>query len=167
MTESYPEPRPESGTSEPEILFHEAGASLLWLAAGPVAAATMLGIQLSSGYGWSPLLPGVFLFLVTGFLGLQVKAARLHTSVELTREYLRQGAETILISEIVKIYPPAEGKEAPTWQSARALGELTGVPRGRTGIGVKLSSSRTAQAWARRDRELRIALTTAVDGSPS
>ena len=56
----------------------------------------MLLIQLSSGYGWQPLLPGVFLVLVTGFLGLQVKAARIHTSVELTPEYLRQGAETIL-----------------------------------------------------------------------
>ena len=160
MTEplSDPESKPE-----PEVLFHESGASLWWLIAGPLAAATMLGIQLSSGYGWSPLLPGVFLFLVTGFLGLQVKAARMHTSVELTPEYIRQGAETILLSEIVKIYPEAEGRDAPAWQSARALGELTGVPRGRTGIGVRLSSDRTAQAWARRHRELRIALTAAVN----
>jgi hypothetical protein len=81
--------------AEPEVLFSEPGASLWWLLAGPVSATTMLLIQLSSGYGWQPLLPGVFLVLVTGFLGLQVKAARIHTSVELTPEYLRQGAETI------------------------------------------------------------------------
>ncbi|MGH3638494.1 MAG: DUF3093 domain-containing protein [Mycobacterium sp.] len=151
------------GESEPEVLFSEPGASLLWLLAGPISAVTMMGIQLSSGYGWSPLLPGVFLILVTGFLGLQVKAARIHTSVELTPEYLRQGAETILISEIVKIYPEADGSEVPVWQASRALGELTGVPRGRTGIGIKLRSDRRAQAWARRHRQLRIALGSVVN----
>ena len=151
------------GEPEPEVLFSEPGASLWWLLAGPISAVTMMGIQLSSGYGWSPLLPGVFLILVTGFLGLQVKAARIHTSIELTPEYLRQGAETIRISEIVKIYPEADGSELPVWQSSRALGELTGVPRGRTGIGIKLSSDRRAQAWARRHRQLRIALGSVVN----
>jgi hypothetical protein len=153
------EPQPEA----PTVLFREPGASWWWLLAGPVSATTMMLIQLSSGYGPQPLLPGVFLVLVTGFLGLQVKAARIHTSVELTPEYLRQGAETILISEIVRIYPEADGPETPTWQSSRALGELAGVPRGRTGIGVKLSSDRRAQAWARRHRQLRIALVSVVN----
>jgi hypothetical protein len=45
------------------------------------------------------------------------------------------------------------------------LGELTGVPRGRTGIGIKLSNDRSAQAWARKHRELRAALTSVVEGS--
>lgn len=169
MTEPQPGSEATGQQPEPEVLFFEAGASLLWLLAGPVSAAMMLGMQLSTGYGWTPLLPILFLVLVTGFLGLQVKAARLHTSVELTYEYLRQGAETILISEIVKIYPKAVGNETPPWQSARALGELTGVPRGRTGIGVRLSEDRTAQAWARRYRApaLRTALNAAVDASAS
>jgi hypothetical protein len=153
----------DATTQEDEILFSEPGASRLWLLAGPGAGLTMLLIQISSGYGAQPLVPLIFLVLVTGFLAIQVKAARIHTSVELTREYLRQGAETIRIAEIVKIFPEAEGREAPKWQSARALGELTGVPRGRTGIGVRLTSDRTAQAWARRHRELRVALTSLVD----
>jgi hypothetical protein len=153
------EPQPAA----PTVLFHEPGASLWWLVIGPGSATTMMFIQLSSGYGWNPLLPLVFLVLVTGFLGLQVKAARIHTSVELTPEYLRQGAETILVSEIVRIYPEADGPEVPKWQSSRALGELTGVPRGRTGIGVKLSSDRRAQAWARKHRQLRIALNSVVN----
>lgn len=157
------QPTQPEAPPEPEVLFSEPGASLWWLSVGPIAAITMLLIQLSSGYGWEPLLPGVFLFLVTGFLGVQVKAARIHTSVELTSVYLRQGAETILISEIVRIYPPADGSELPVWQASRALGELTGVPRGRTGIGIKLSSGRRAQAWARRDRQLRIALSSVVN----
>ena len=153
------EPQPDETT----VLFREPGATWWWLLAGPLSATTMLFIQLSSGYGWEPLLPVVFLVLVTGFLGLQVKAARIHTSVELTREYLRQGAETILISEIARIYPVADGAEVPAWQSYRALGELTGVPRGRTGIGLKLTSDRRAQAWARKHRHLRIALTSVVN----
>jgi len=145
-----------------QILFSEPGAHWAWILAGPGSGIAMALIQVSSGLGFQPLVPGVFLVLVTGFLWIQIKAARLHTSVELTADYLRQGAETIRISEIVTIYPEASGTEAPKWQSARALGELTGVPRGRTGIGLKLSGDRTAQAWARKHRQFRKALTAAV-----
>jgi hypothetical protein len=155
----------EAPTAEVEVLFSEAGASWLWLLAGPAAGIAMLIIQITSGYGLQPLVPAIFLVLVTGFLGVQVKAARIHTSVELTAKYLREGTETILIPEILKIYPEAEGRDLPKWQSARALGELTGVPRGRTGIGIKLSNDRSAQAWARKHRELRAALTSVVEGS--
>ncbi|MDT5194888.1 MAG: hypothetical protein QOH20_1642 [Mycobacterium sp.] len=155
----------EAQAPEVQVLFSEPGASWLWLLAGPAAGIAMLLIQISSGYGPKPLVPGIFLVLVTGFLAIQVKAARIHTSVVLTPEYLREGAETILVPEIVRVYPEAEGNEVPKWQSARALGELTGVPRGRTGIGVRLTSDRTAQAWARRHRELRAALNSVVDGS--
>ena len=155
-----PPPLPPS-----ERLFSEPGASWAWLLAGPASAGAMLAIQISTGYGWQPLLPGVFLVLVSGFLSVQIKAARIHTSVELTRDWLRQGAEVITISEIVSIYPPATGSEMLKWQSARALGELTGVPRGRTGIGLKLTSGRTAQAWAKRHRRLRAALES-LNGEP-
>jgi hypothetical protein len=148
---------------EPEVLFHEQGASWLWALAGPGSAIAMALIQMSTGYGFQPLVPGIFLVLVTGFLSIQIKAARIHTSVELTAVALRQGTETVRIEEIVKIFPPASGSEAPKWQSYRALGELTGVPRGRTGIGLKLTSDRSAQAWARKHHQLRDALTALVD----
>lgn len=152
-----------SGTPSAERLFYEPGASWAWLLAGPAAGGAMLAIQISAGYGVQPLVPGLFLVLVSGFLAVQVKAARIHTSVELTPETLRQGAEITKIDEIVEIFPPASGAEAPRWQSARALGELTGVPRGRTGIGVKLTGGRTAQAWARRHATLREELTRLVE----
>lgn len=149
-------------------LFHEAGASWYWVLAGPLSAVTMLLIEKHSGYGWQPLVPSVFLVLVTAFVGLQVKAARIHTSVELTPETLRQGTETIKVAEIVQVYPEAENpvvpeKELERWQSARALGELVGVPKGRVGIGLRLTHGRTAQAWARRHRHLRAALTPLVE----
>ncbi len=148
-------------------LFYEPGASWLWVLAGPAAAVSMILIEVWSGAGIQLVTPVIFLFMVSAFIALQVKAARIHVSVELTEDALREGTETILVREIVKIYPEAEhsvvsDKELARWQSARALGELFGVPRGRTGIGLKLTGGRTAQAWARRHRHLRAALTPLV-----
>jgi hypothetical protein len=147
----------------PEVLFYEQGASWWWLSAGPAAGIVMALIQASGGYGIRLLVPAIFFVLVSGFLWIQVKAARIHTSVELTPEHLRQGTERIRIDDIVRIYPEPEGPEEPKWQSARALGELTGVPRRRTGIGLKLTNDRAAQAWARKHQQLRAALTNLIE----
>ncbi|TGD88928.1 DUF3093 domain-containing protein [Mycolicibacterium sp. CH28] len=153
---------------QPERLFLENGASWYWLLAGPASAIAMLIIQFKGGMGFQLAVPLIFLVLVTGFLGLQVKAARMHTSVELTRAALRQGAEVTPLSQIVAVFPEPEHSvksrgPQEKWQSARALGELSGVPRGRTGIGVELTGKRTAQAWARNHRALRAALTALVE----
>lgn len=146
-----------------EVLFYEQGASWAWLLLGPFAGIGMAILQKTGGYGHDLWIPIVFLVLVSVFVAIQIKAARVHTSVELTAETLRQGAETIQVDEIVSIYPEASGSEVPKWQSARALGELSGVPRGRTGIGLKLTGARTAQAWARKHRRLREVLTPLVE----
>jgi hypothetical protein len=150
-------------SAPPEILFYEQGASWWWVLMGPAAAIAMAMIQMSAGYGIQFLVPGIFLVLVTGFLAIQVKAARIHTSVELTPDRLRQGTERISIDDIERVYPPPTGPEEPKWQSSRALGELTGVPRGRTGIGLKLTNDRGAQAWARKHQQLRAELTRLVE----
>ena len=152
---------------EPKPLFYESGASWLWVALGPLSAAALILIEVWSGAPVSFLVPVIFLVLVSAFVALQVKAARIHVSVELTEKALRQGTETVLVREIVKVYPEPENhvaseKTLAKWQSARALGELVGVPRHRTGIGLKLTEGRTAQAWARRHRHLRAALTPLV-----
>jgi hypothetical protein len=152
----------DGSVESPVVLFYEQGASWRWLLAGPASAVAMALIQMSAGYGFQWLVPTVFLVLVSGFLAIQVHAARIHTSVELTPEYLRQGTERIRTDDIVRIYPEATGSEAK-WQSARALGELVGVPRGRKGIGLKLSNDRSAQAWARKHRQLRAMLTQLVE----
>jgi hypothetical protein len=158
----------EAPSVQAEPLFFERGASWYWLLAGPVSAVAMLVIQLKGGMGIQLFVPMVFLVLVTGFLYLQVKAARIHTSVELTADSLRQGTEVVPVRTIVGLYPePAHGPKSreatEKWQEARALGELSGVPRGRTGIGLHLSGERTAQAWARNHRELRAQLTKLVE----
>ena len=147
--------------TEPKPLFYEAGASWWWVALGPASAGAMILIEVWSGAQLSFLVPLIFLVMVSVFVGLQVKAARIHVSVELTEDALRQGTETLLVREIVKVYPEPDNREAK-WQSARALGELVGVPRHRTGIGLRLTQGRTAQAWARRHRDLREALTPLV-----
>jgi hypothetical protein len=152
----------EAGTP-PNVLFYEQGASWLWTLTGPASAIAMLLIQMSAGYGIQLLIPTIFFVLVTGFIALQVKAARIHTSVELTPTTLREGTELIKVDDIVQIYPAPTGSEAPKWQSARALGELTGVPKGRTGIGLKLTNDRVAQAWARKHEQLRAVLINLVE----
>ncbi len=150
-------------TAPATVLFYEQGASWLWVLAGPASGIAMLLIQFSAGIGFQWVVPTVFFALVTGFVTVQVKAARIHTSVELTPTTLREGTERIHIDDIIRIYPEPTGPDAPNWQSARALGELTGVPKGRTGIGIKLTNDRTAQAWARKHRQLRSALVHLVD----
>lgn len=151
------------GNAQADVLFYERGASWLWVSAGPAAGIAMLLIQMSAGLGFQWLVPTVFLVLVSGFVAVQVKAARVHTSVELTPTTLREGAEKVDIDDIVRIYPEPEGNEQLMWMSARALGELTGIPKGRTGIGIKLSGNRTAQAWARKHNQLRAALVQLVE----
>lgn len=155
------------GETEPRPLFYEPGATWWWVASGPAAAAAMILIEVWSGAKVSLVVPAIFLVLVSAFVGLQVKAARIHVSVELTEDALRQGTETILVREIVKVYPDADSdesswEEAERWQSARAIGELVGVPRGRRGIGLRLTGKRMVQAWARDHRRLRAALTPLV-----
>ena len=150
-------------SAPPDALFYDQGASWLWVLTGPASAVAMLLIQMSAGLGIQWLVPTVFFLLVTGFVAIQVKAARIHTSVELTPTTLREGTEKIQIDDIVRIYPEPTGSEAPKWQTARPLGELTGVPKGRTGIGLKLTNDRTAQAWARKHQQLRSALIHLVD----
>jgi Protein of unknown function (DUF3093) len=152
-----------AGETEAKRLFYEPGASWWWVSGGPAAAAAMILIEVWSGAQVSYVVPLIFLVLVSVFVGLQVMAARIHVSVELTEDALRQGTETILVREILKVYPEPENpassdKPLAKWQESRAIGELVGIPRGRIGIGLKLTGGRTAQAWARRHRHLRAAL---------
>src|SRR5580698_8576072 len=85
-------------------IFREVGATWYWVLAGPIAAGIMLWIEKSNGQGWQIPVPLFFLVVLSTFIALQVKAARIHTSVVLTPETLRQGTETIRVSEIVKVY---------------------------------------------------------------
>ncbi len=169
---------PDDKTPEqpaPAILFAESGASWLWLLSGPAAGLTMLLLQLKGGGGFQPALPLMFLVLVTGFVALQIHAARIHTCVELTTQTLKQGAEITSVASIVGVYPEkqrgleagsTEARTQDKWLESRHMGELSRVPRGRTAVGIGLAGGRTARAWARRHREFRAALTKLVGEMP-
>jgi hypothetical protein len=161
--------RPPANASDTAVdpLFHEVGASWYWVLTGPLCALGMLWMEISSGLGTKPIVPLAFLVLVSGFLSIQIKAARIHASVELTEDTLRQGTEELPVEQILRVHQELpvslkSGREPHKWQSARALGELTGVPRGRIGIGLKLTEDRTVQAWARKHHQLRALLTELV-----
>jgi hypothetical protein len=199
-------PLREPAAAEPEVLFSEGGASWLWVLSGPVVGVIMVLLQLGRGTAVGFVVPVALSTLLFVFVAIPVKAARIHTSVELTADTLREGTETVDVDEIAWIYPPepparlrggspgwlAYGNSALTthalrlgetgqadpdgerdaadgdardgeWQTSRALGELTGVPRGRTAIGLRLADGRDVQAWAHRHRELREALTRIVE----
>lgn len=167
-----------------EALFLERGASWYWLLAGPAAALAMMFVQYRAGLGFRAFVPMLFLVMVSGFLALQVKAARVHTSVELTAEALREGTEVLPTAQIEAVYGDPENTVKAAgfmdkwqgrtlglratgplekWQTSRTLGEINGVPRGRKPVGLKLTGGRYAQAWARDHERLRAVLTELIE----
>ncbi|MBF6211386.1 hypothetical protein IU433_07510 [Nocardia puris] len=156
-----------------EVLFAEPGARWRAVAYGPIICLVVLLIEIRTGgqVHWFALL--FCAVLIAAFVALQVVAGRRHVSVELTPSALRQGAETLPLSSIAAVLPDRDEQSwnDEDWESARALGELTGVPRRRTGIGLRLRDGGLVQAWARDHRGLRTALTAALrtgadDGKP-
>ncbi|OZD32692.1 hypothetical protein CH252_38080 [Rhodococcus sp. 06-1477-1B] len=152
------------GGTDP-VLFHEPGGrwrALLW---GPAFCLVVLAVELASGpvIHWFAL--ALFSLILVGLTYVQLRAARMHVSVELTTRQLRQGTETVDVAEITEIFPPAEYEdgeyESKKWETARVLGELSGVPRKRHGIGLRLVGGGLVQAWAKDDDGLRAALETA------
>lgn len=143
------------------VLFSEPGARWRTVAYGPLLCLLVLVLELVLRRGpvhWFGL--AFCAVLLAGFVALQVVAGKRHVSVELTGSALRQGTETLPLESIARIFPEhdEESWDDDPWQSARALGELTGVPRRRTGIGLKLRDGAMVQAWARDHRELRARL---------
>lgn len=144
-----------------ETLFYEPGGSWWVVLIGPVLVGAVLALEISGpGQVHWPVL-GIFFVILTGFSVMQVYAARLHTSVQLTERTLRQGTRTIELDRIVKIFPANDGAEHKDWESAPALGELSGVPRRRKGVGLKIDNGKLAQAWARDIDRFRPELTQA------
>ncbi|MEU6832809.1 hypothetical protein ABZ894_29545 [Nocardia beijingensis] len=146
------------------VLFTEPGARWRAVAYGPILCLAILALELVTGGAvhWFALL--FCAALIAGFVALQVVAGKRHVSVELTTETLRCGTESLPLSSIAEVLPERDEDswDDEEWESARALGELTGVPRRRTGIGLRLADGSLVQAWARDHKGLRTALTEVV-----
>ncbi|ASF11346.1 hypothetical protein NBRGN_113_00730 [Nocardia brasiliensis NBRC 14402] len=151
-----------------KVLFAEPGARWRTTAYGPILCLIILILELATGSAvhWFALL--FCGSLIAGFVVLQVIAGRRHVSVELTDSTLRQGTETLPLSAVAAVLPERDEDawDDEDWESARALGELSGVPRRRTGIGLRLADGGYVQAWAKDHRALRAALGTAL-GQPA
>jgi hypothetical protein len=141
------------------VLFSEPGARWRAVAYGPLICLLLLGAELAAGVTphWFALL--FCAALIAGFGVLQVYAARAHVSVELTDEFLRNGAETTPVRSIAAVLP-ADADEP--WEDGRALGELTGVPRRRTAIGLRRTDGELVRTWAKDHRALRAAIEEAI-----
>ncbi len=79
----------------------------------------------------------IIAIVLAGFSYVMVVAARRHVSVELTSTVLRQGTEELPVAEIEAVLPPPpdDRRDPERWETARSLGELADVPRGRKPVG--------------------------------
>ncbi|MGW1743211.1 hypothetical protein ACWCPQ_30885 [Nocardia sp. NPDC001965] len=146
-------------TEAAELLFAEPGARWRAVAYGPLICVLLLAAEIAAGATphWFALL--FCAVLISGFAVLQVYAARTHVSVELTDGFLRNGAETTPVRSIAAVLP-VDADEP--WEDGRALGELTGVPRRRTAIGLRRTDGELVRTWAKDHRALRSALNQVV-----
>lgn len=149
------------------ILFAEPGARWRSVAYGPLLCLIVLILELvtAARVHWFALI--FCAALIAGFVVLQVIAGQRHVSVELTDTALREGTETLPLAAIDAVLPERDEDswDDEDWESARSLGELSGVPRRRKAIGLRLVDGALVQAWAKDHRGLRAALTTALGGA--
>lgn len=169
-----------SGSAGETVLFYEPGARWRAVSYGPLACVLILVVEIATGatpHWFALLFCGG---LIAAFAAVQVLAARTHASVRLTTYALYQGAETVPLSAIREVLPEhgvgpvdaaslvgvswedADSWTGHEWESARTLGELSGVPRRRTAIGLRLREGGSVRAWAKDHRALRAALSEAV-----
>ncbi|WP_369974803.1 hypothetical protein [Nocardia sp. MDA0666] len=158
--------QPTAAVRPDSVLFGEPGARWRTVAYGPLLCLLVLILELALRRGpvhWFGLT--FCAILLAGFVTLQVVAGKRHVSVELTDSALREGTETLPLESIARVFPEhdEESWDDDPWESARALGELTGVPRRRRGIGLKLRDGAMVQAWARDHQQLRAELSAALE----
>jgi hypothetical protein len=133
------------------VLYAEQGASwwpLLW---GPVFAVLSVGVELLTGpvsvLFWSLVAFGLLIPTALWVQGRQ----RLY-SVRLTPAALREGRETLRMADIAAV----EGVEPRA--GATVLGGGWDIPKGTTGVPIRLADGTVVLGWARDADALREAL---------
>ncbi|MGW4479026.1 hypothetical protein [Rhodococcus triatomae] len=147
-----------------EVAFAEPGARWNAVVLGPALCVVVLIADIFVGAGVHLLGLALFAVVLAGFVALQVLAARRHASVEVTATRLRCGSESVDLDDIAEVLPLADpmDEDLQPWETARVLGELTGVPRRRTPVGLRLVDGGTVRAWARDGDGLRSVLESVV-----
>lgn len=168
-------PVPADGEREPDrpepLLYAEEGWSWWWVLATPAFCLSAGLVEYATGAPVHTLMLLVCALGSAGSHAVMILSTRVHGRLRLTTSTLTQGTESLPVSRIVEVYPPAVepegrfgGPEPPVqpWQEARTLGELREVPRNRTAVGLRLDTGSQVRAWARDDTALRAALQRAV-----
>ncbi len=140
-----------------DVLYAEPGSSwwpVLW---GPIFAIVGAVVEWTTG----PVHTLAWVLVAFGFAGaaaIWVYGRRNVCSVQLTRQTLRQGRETLDVDKIA-----AADEEVGTPVAARVLGGGWAVPRKFEGVPVRLTDGSTVVAWARDGEALRTALRELVE----
>ncbi|HEY5856414.1 MAG TPA: hypothetical protein VIW24_20865 [Aldersonia sp.] len=148
------------------VLYREPGGRWRALAYGPTLCLVVAVVEIVTGARVHWLVLPICAVLLAGATWVQIVAARRHVSVEVTTQALRNGTESLPLSDVAAVLePPDEHRRSvEPWETARTLGELADVPRRRTAVGLRLQDGSLVRAWARDDAALRQALATAVAG---
>jgi hypothetical protein len=142
---------------ESPVVYAERGSwRTLWVVLGALAVGFALDAVLpGSGphyLGWL-----LVLVLVGGVVGLGVRAQHRLTTLVLTRETLRAGAETLRLATLdAAALRSEEAGGAPL--GARVLGGALGVPKGRQPLPLRLADGSAVIAATRDPAALRAAL---------
>jgi hypothetical protein len=134
------------------VLFAEAGSSWWPLAWGPLLALPGVLIEATGGGAiplWVWLLAGAGL---TVYTAAWVAARRRFREVRLTPTQLRGGREVLPVARITAV------DDVGTSMGAPVVGGSWLVPRGTTGIPLRLDDGSTVLAWARDAEALGAAL---------
>lgn len=150
--------------SDGPVLFAESGGRWRTVAYGPLLCLLLLATELVLGGDVHVLGLAVSAVVLAALVALPVTAARSHASVEVTADELRCGCERVPLADVAEVLPAADpaAEDLEPWETARALGDLSGVPRKRTPIGLRLVDGELVRAWARDGDGLREVLSTAL-----
>lgn len=152
-------PDPSTEAAGP-VLYAEAGSSWWPLAWGPLLVLPGVLIEVTGGGGiplWLWLAAGAGLTL---FTTAWVAARRRFREVQLTPEQLREGREVLQVARIAAV------DDAGLSMGAPVIGGSWVVPRGTTGIPLRLDDGTTVLAWARDAEALGTALRRLVGARP-
>ncbi|KAA0022359.1 hypothetical protein [Antrihabitans cavernicola] len=146
-----------------DTLFAESGARWRTIAYGPLFCLAVAFYEIVAGGGVHWVALAIAAVIMATVVWVQVLGGRRYVSVELTPTTLRNGPEELDLADIDHVFPERDKDswDDELWEVARAMGELSDVPRGRTGIGLRLRSGVLLRTWAKNDKGLRAALLTA------
>lgn len=138
-----------------DVYYAEDGWSWAWILDGPAFCLAAGVFEASTGAPVHWLMLGICALAIALTHGVLIAATRIHGLVRVTEGSYWQGTEELELEHIEGVLPaPIEG--------TRLLGELSGLPRRRHPIGLKLRDGSMVRAYAKHPDALAEALESIV-----